>query len=261
MGGWRGEGIKVSEEIGTQMEANKKELFTSIKTSSKRDQVYEQLVAIINSGQVMPGERLPSERDLSSSLGVSRPSIREAMYKAEAMGLVEVRHGEGIFVVSSLRETIKLPMRVLLEEEAEKIFDFLEIRRLVEVWCAGRASVRASAEDLEKMKGILERMEQIVPTDSQWEKEDTGFHLAIAAATKNVLALHMMQALKDSFENYFRLRRIATRDERKGPLLQQHTEIYLAISQRDPDQAQEKVLDHLEFIEKLIVEDMKKAVK
>jgi GntR family transcriptional repressor for pyruvate dehydrogenase complex len=243
------------------MEANRKELFTSIKTTNKRDKVYEQLVAIISSGQIMPGERLPSERELSSSLGVSRQSIREAMYKAETMGLVEVRHGEGIFVVSSLRETIRSPMRVLLGEEAEKIFDFLEIRRLMEVWCAGKAAVMATAEDLDKIREILERMEQVLPTESKWEREDTSFHLAIAAATENVLALHMMQALKDSFESYFRLRRITTRDDRKGPLLQQHTEIYQAISRRDPDQAKEKVLDHLDFIERLIVEDMKKMAK
>lgn len=240
------------------MEGDKKELFTSIKTSSKRDKVYQQLVAIINRGQIMPGERFPSERDLSSTLGVSRPSIREAIYKAEAMGLVDVRHGEGVFVVSSLRETIKSPMKVLLEEEAEKIFDFLEIRRLIEVWCAGRAATKATEEDLEKIKKILKGMEQVVPTDSKWEKEDTGFHLAIAAATKNVLALHIMHALKHSFASYFTLRRITTKDDRKGPLLKQHTEIYQAISQRDSNLAQEKILDHLDFIEKLIVEDMKK---
>jgi GntR family transcriptional repressor for pyruvate dehydrogenase complex len=238
------------------MKANKSELFTTIKTTKKPDKVYKQLVAIINSGQIKPGEKLPSERELSSTLGISRQSIREAMYRAESMGLVEVRHGEGSFVVSSLRETLKSPMRVLLEEEAEKIFDFLEMRRLIEGWCAGRAAVMAAGEDLELIKGILGRMNELVPTDSKWEKEDTDFHLAIASASKNVIAMHIMQALKDSFQSYFRVRRITTRDDRKGLLLRQHIEIFEAIGRRDPGLAERKTLEHLDFIERLILEDM-----
>ncbi|MFH1243356.1 MAG: FadR/GntR family transcriptional regulator [Pseudomonadota bacterium] len=242
-----------------QRKENKRGLFSSIKTTKKPDEFYKQLVAIINNGQIKPGEKLPSERELASDLGISRQSIREAIYRAESIGLIEVRQGEGSFVVSSLRETLKSPMTVLLEEEAEKIFDFLEIRKLIEGWCAERAATMATAEDLEKLREILGRMEEVVPTDSKWEKVDTEFHLSIAAATKNVIAMHIMQALKDSFHSYFRLRRISTRDDRKGPLLNQHREIYEAISRKDPDLSKQKTFEHLGFIENLIIEDMGKA--
>ncbi|MCE5283610.1 MAG: FadR family transcriptional regulator [Deltaproteobacteria bacterium] len=242
------------------MEADKKELFTSIKTIRKSDRAYQQLVAIINNCQIMPGEKLPSERELALKLGISRQSTREAIYRAQSMGLIEVRPGEGSFVVSSARETLKDPMKALLEEEAGKIFDFLEIRRVIEGWCAARAAIMATEADLEKIRTALEQMQQMALTDTRWDKEDTDFHMFIAAASKNVLATHIMQTLKESFEEYFRLRRTTIREDKtkKGIYLQQHIDIYEAISRKDSDLSQMKVLEHLETIEEVIIDDLRK---
>jgi GntR family transcriptional repressor for pyruvate dehydrogenase complex len=194
------------------MQIPKKPLFTTIKTSKKPDEAYKQLVTMIRTGQIIPGDKLPSERHLSALLRISRQSVREAILRAENSGLVEVRHGEGCFVLSSIQKTLKSPLRLLLEEEAHKILEFLEIRRLIEAWCSYKAALLADAEDLHKMQEILERMEGIVPTDPKWAREDTDFHISIAVATKNVIAIHIMQALKETFESYFRIRKCGDRE-------------------------------------------------
>jgi len=237
---------------------SKGRLFSPIRTSKISDEVYKQLVSLISDGQFKPGEKLPSEREMASDLGISRQSIREALYRAEIMGLIEVRQGEGSFVLSSVRESLKPPLVVLLEEEAGRIFEFLEVRKLIEGWCAEKATAEATAEDLERMAGILERMATSTPGDSEWEEVDVEFHLSIAAATHNVIAIHIMEALKESFGSFFRFRKVLTRPEKKDLLLRHHHEIYRAISQKDPSLAKRKIVDHLNYIAKKIREEMGK---
>ena len=116
--------------------------------------------------------------------------------------------------------------------------------------------MRADTQDLKKMQGILQRMEVLFPTDAKWAKEDTEFHISMAVASKNVIAIHIMQALKETFEGYFRIRQITTRDERKGPLLDQHKEIFGAIQSRKADTAKQSALNHIDYIAKLIKEDL-----
>ena len=99
-------------------------VFSPIKTSKIPDEVYKQIVSMISSGQVKPGQRLPSEREMASDLGISRQSIREALYRAETMGLIEVRQGEGSFVLSSVGESLSSPLAILLSEQAELLFEF-----------------------------------------------------------------------------------------------------------------------------------------
>jgi GntR family transcriptional repressor for pyruvate dehydrogenase complex len=233
-------------------------IFSPVRNSKISDEVYKQLVSLISNGQLKPGEKLPSEREMASDLGISRQSIREALYRAEIMGMVEVRQGEGSFVLSSVRESLKPPLSVLLEEEAGRIFEFLEVRKLIEGWCAEKAAIAATADDLEEIGRILERMESIIPTDREWEAVDVEFHLSIAAATHNVIAMHLMEALKDSFGSFFRFRKAFSRPEKKDLLWQHHHEIYEAISQRDSSLAKQKIVAHLDFIEKKITEEMER---
>jgi GntR family transcriptional repressor for pyruvate dehydrogenase complex len=233
-------------------------IFSPVKARKISDEVYKQLVSSISGGQFKPGEKLPPEREMASDLGVSRQSIREALYRAEVMGLIEVRQGEGSFVLSSVRESLKSPLSILLEEEAGRIFEFLDVRNLIEGWCAEKAATEATTEDLERMAGILEKMEASSPGDYEWETVDVEFHLSIAAATHNVIAIHIMEALKDSFSSFFRFRKVLMRPEKKDLLFQHHEEIYRAISQRDPPLAKKKLLAHLGFIEEKIKEEMEK---
>jgi len=193
---------------------------------------------------------------MALELGVSRQSIREAIYRATSVGLMEVRQGEGTFIISSLKGNLKQPLSILIEEQAEKVFEFLEIRKVIEGWCAQRAAEAATPADLKKMQEILNKMERVKPAESAWEKADLDFHSLIAAATHNVLAMHVMEGLKDSFHTYFRVKKYTTRPERKDMLLKQHRDILEAIRKKEPKKAGRKIMVHLAYVEKMITEDI-----
>ena len=233
-----------------------KNLFSAVTPRKIPEMVYKQLVSLITKGHLRPGEKLPSERTMATELGVSRQSIREAIYRATTAGLIEVRQGEGTFILSSFKGNMRAPLSILLTEQAEKVFEFLEIRKLIECWCAERAAEAATPADLKTMQGLVKKMEKVKPAESAWEKADLEFHSFIAAATHNVLAMHVMEGLKDSFDTYFRVKKFSTKPERKDALLGQHRRILDAIRQRDPKKARRKIVEHLDYVEKMINEDI-----
>lgn len=231
-------------------------LFSPIKTSKLSDEVYKQIVSLISRGTLKPGDKIPSERDLAADLGISRQSVREALNRAEVMGLIEVRQGEGSFILSSINKSLKPPLTIIIEKEAERIFEFIEIRKLIEGWCAEKAASEATIEDLKNMEEILDKMKKVASKDKQWEELDLELHLSFAKATHNVIAVHMMEALKTNFKPFFKFAKSMPRSEKIDVLWQHHFEIFTAIKNRKPRVAQKKVIDHLNFIEKKLKEDM-----
>ena len=240
------------------MAKNKQEqkLFSPIKSSKLSDEVYKQIVSLISCGKLNPGDKIPSERELAADLRISRQSIREALNRAEVMGLVEVRQGEGSFILSSVKKALKPPLTLIIEEEAGRIFDFLEIRKLVEGWCAEKAAIEATEEDLENMAKILDEMKKVASKDKQWEVLDLDLHLSFAKATHNVIAVHIMEALKSNFKPFFKFTKSMPSSEKIEILWQHHYEIYKAIKLRDPETSKQKVIDHLDYIREKLKEDM-----
>lgn len=233
-----------------------KNLFSPVKTIKKSDGVYNQLFALISSGKLTPGDKIPSERELAAELRISRQSIREALNRAEVMGLIKVRQGEGSFILSSVKGALMPPLTLIIEQEAARIFEFLEIRKLVEGWCAEKAALEATGEELQGMQEILEKMKQVAAKDKQWEKLDLELHLSFAKATHNVIAVHIMEALKVNFGPFFKFTKSMPSSEKIDVLWQHHYEIFKAIERRDPETAKRKVIEHLNFIEEKIKEDM-----
>ena len=231
-------------------------LFSPIKSSRLSDEVYKQIVSLISSGKLNPGDKIPSERELAADLRISRQSIREALNRAEVMGLIEVRQGEGSFILSSVKKSLKPPLTLIIEEEASRIFDFLEIRKLVEGWCAEKAAIEATKEDLENMAAILEEMKKVASKDKQWEELDLNLHMSFAKATHNVIAVHIMEALKSNFKPFFRFTKSMPSSEKIDILWQHHYDIFKAIKQRDPETSKKKVVEHLNYIREKLKEDM-----
>lgn len=231
-------------------------LFSPIKNSKLSDEVYNQIVSLISRGKLKPGDKIPSERDLVADLGISRQSIREALNRAAIMGLLEVRQGEGSFILSSINKSLKPPLTIIIEKEAERVFEFLEIRKLIEGWCAEKAASEATDNDLNNMKQILDKMKKVASKDKQWEELDLKLHLSFAEATHNVIAVHMMEALKANFKPFFKFTKSMPRAEKIDVLWQHHHEIFTAIKNRNPKMAKKKVIEHLNFIEQKLKDDM-----
>jgi len=236
--------------------SDSKNVFSSVKSEKVPDIVYNQLVSLISRGHFKPGQRLPSEREMAFELEVSRQSLREAINRARLQGLLEVKQGGGTFVISSLKDNLLPPLSILLEKEAKNVLEFLEMRKVIEGWCAEKAALAAQEADLRSMEEILERMGQAKVSDAVWQKKDLEFHSSIAAATHNLIALHIMEGLEDSFQSYFRLKKYSTKPERKDVLLVQHRRIFEAISRNDPAAARVGMLEHLDYVEEIIEQDL-----
>ncbi len=220
------------------------------------DEVYDQLLSLITNGKVKPGEQLPPERVLARDLKVSRQSIREALKRAESKGLVKVRQGEGTFILSAASHLIESPFLTLMTEEVEKIYEFIEIRKLIEAWCAKKAAEFITAKELKKMEKALSEMEKLIDSREILGKPDIDFHIAIAEASHNTLMVHMMTTIKQIFLSMFKISNFIRRPGKNKILIKQHQEIYEAIKNRNPELAGKKMERHLLFVESEWREEM-----
>ena len=233
--------------------------FSPIKRRMVYDELYDQIVSLISKGELKPGDRLPPERELAKQLKVSRQSIREALKKAETQGLVEVRHGEGTFVLSMVSHWMEEPLLIMITEEVGKVNEFHEIRKLLEVWCARKAAEVATTRELKKLKRDLAEMEKAIDSLEPFGQVDFDFHLSIVEASHNTLMLHMFTSLKRVFEFKYKISGIAKNFQAKHRILhKQHQELYEAIKQRDPELAGQKMEEHLQFVEKEWIQDIRR---
>jgi GntR family transcriptional repressor for pyruvate dehydrogenase complex len=228
---------------------HRRNLFGPITKKRVFDEVYEQLVSLISNGKLKPMEQLPPERVLATGLGVSRQSIREALKKAETKGLINVRQGEGTFILSGASPFMEAPFLSMMQKEIKKIYEFIEIRKLIEVWCAKKAAEFVTSKELKKMEKALSDMEKLVDSNEILGQSDIDFHIAIAEGSHNTLMVHMMTTVKQIFLSMFKISHFTRRPGKNRILIKQHREIYEAIKKRDLKLAGRKMEDHLQFVE------------
>lgn len=143
------------------------------------------------------GTRLPSERELSRKLRVSRPSLREALRTLELMGVVDTRHGSGTQVAASGTDVLKTPLEFLFMLDRPSIEDLVETRALLEIHLAGRAAERRDDQDLAAMESALKDMKSKLDRPLDVTDPDVRFHQGIAAASHNRLLERLMNCLRE----------------------------------------------------------------
>ncbi|WP_147125988.1 FCD domain-containing protein [Shimia ponticola] len=235
--------------------------FQKIEAEKLSSAVVRQIELLILRGILRPGERLPSERELSERLGVSRPSLREAVAELQEKGLLASRAGAGIYIADVLGSAFSPALVQLMGSHDEAVFDYIAFRRDLEGLAAERAARLGSETDLKVIATVLQRME-VAHTKRSGKEEaalDAEFHLSIIEASHNVVMLHMMRSMFDLLrEGVFYNRQMmfkqrTTRDH----LLDQHRAINAAIQDRDPEAAREAVETHLAFVEASLLEQRK----
>ncbi len=215
--------------------------------------VVRQIEQLILRGILKPGERLPSERELSERLGVSRPSLREALAELQSSGLLTSRAGAGVFVGDVLGSAFSETLVRLFANHDEAVFDYITFRRDMEGLAAERAATMGTDTDLKVIDTIFKKMESAHTKRNPTEEAglDADFHLSIIEASHNVIMLHMMRSMYQLLrEGVFYNRQImfkqrTTRDQ----LLDQHRVINDALQARDAAAARAGVEAHLSFVE------------
>ncbi|MEM6637057.1 MAG: FCD domain-containing protein [Pseudomonadota bacterium] len=218
--------------------------------------VVRQIELLILRGILRPGERLPAERELSEKLGVSRPSLREALADLQDRGLLVSRAGAGVFVAEVLNAAFSDALVQLFASHDEAVFDYIRFRRDLEGLAAERAAKRASDTDLQVIGAIFGKMEdaQSKRNPAEEARLDAEFHLAIIEASHNVIMLHTMRAMFDLLRTgVFYNRQIMFKQRtRRSALLDQHRAINDALQARAPAKARAAVETHLDFVEQAL---------
>ena len=225
--------------------------FQPIKPKKVSSQIAEQIRNSIMTGEFVPGDRLPPERELAEMFGVSRPSVREALNILAASGLVETLQGGGTTVKSLMEQGSGNSLSDMIRIEQERALDVIEVRKCMESWTAYFAAKRALPEDLRRMAEIIDGMRQNLETLQPSEDLDANFHVVVARATHNVVWLHLMQNIFDAMKEFQRgvWRAVYLTEEDQKELFSHHQGVYQAIKNRDAERARILMLEHLGFAE------------
>jgi GntR family transcriptional repressor for pyruvate dehydrogenase complex len=229
---------------------NPEQLFRPIRLERVAQKVATQLKKVISDGVFKVGERLPSERELAETMGVSRPSIREAIQQLEIMGMVETVHGGGSIVRNITEQQILRPIEIFLEEDPRKVLELTEVRAFMEGWAAKQAAKNRTEVELKRMEKFLRLMELDFDSGRIHPEADFSFHAEIAAASHNTIFLHLMHSIMQLIGSSVRIYReqIFVTTEEQETILNHHRKIFAAIRNRDEVKAQEAMQEHLQFV-------------
>ncbi len=235
-------------------------MFKQIKVRHVPEQIFGQIKSAIETGKLNPGDKLPTEREFVETLGVSRVPIREALKLLANAGYIETVQGDGSYVRSVLADQLRDPLHSIIKDNAEKLFELIEVRKEIEAWTAYYAALEATGEDLAKLHKLAEEMERLFEKTGKVPCNlDISFHLGIAQSSSNTIRAHLFYTIIHSvFSDYFKLTidTICHTRENQRLLCDQHLQIYDAISRRDAESARNAVVHHLTFVAEALRKQM-----
>lgn len=226
--------------------------------------VVRQIELLILRGLLRPGERLPSERELAERMGVSRPSLREAIADLQERDLLVTRAGSGVYVADMLETTFSRALINLFATHDEAVFDYVSFRRDLEGMAAERAARFGSDTDLKVIDTVFRKMEAAHAKKNPADEAalDAEFHLAIIEASHNIIMLHTMRAMFDLLRAgvFYNRQQMFRQRTTRDMLLEQHAAINAAIQARDPQAARAAAEAHLTYVE-VTLSDLRKSDK
>ncbi len=234
-------------------------MFKSISSKKVYEQVIEQIQQRILNGELKKGDKLPSERELSEQMNVSRTSIREAIRVLETMGVIDSKQGEGNFICTNIDKSLIEPLSMIFKLNDGTWKDILELREIFELQIVKLAALRATEEDCMELKFIIDEMRK--ETEVPYNKKtvvllDQKFHNKLVLISKNYLIESFFLMSSKLFENFIEDARdkIITKYWGDEILFEKHNAIYEAIRDKNPDLAYEKMKEHMEVIGKSYME-------
>ncbi len=223
--------------------------FKPIKPRRISDQVFDQIRELIFRRELKPGDRLMPERELSVALDVSRTTVRNAISKLVAMGLLENRQGQGTFVRTPDPDRDNFLAAAMRAQDAT-LEDLMEVRMALECNAAALAAERAVDEDIRFLEKSLREMEAEVKSGQLGTEGDVSFHIAVSYATKNPVQIHIMRSFYDFLFHGIRenLAHLYEKPEQIEKIREQHEAVLDAIKKRDPDQAYDAMKIHIMYV-------------
>jgi DNA-binding FadR family transcriptional regulator len=206
-------------------------------------QIADQLRALIARGEFAVAHRLPAERDLAKQLGVSRPSVREALIALEVEGWVEVRTGSGVYVLDRLHRAAAPPA------DAEwGPLELIRARRVVEGECAALAATHATRKEVQAITTAIEQMKALADGNVMPLEGDRAFHIAIVSACGNAVLIETVQTYWDSRRGpiFTRLGGHFETVKSWRAAIGEHEAVRDAIAAKDPQAARQAMHAHMD---------------
>ncbi|WJE55148.1 FadR/GntR family transcriptional regulator [Bacillus cereus] len=219
------------------------------------EEVSEAILTMIKNGTLKPGDKLLPVHQLAEQFQVGRSAVREALSALRAMGLIEMKQGEGTYVKNFDSSALTKSLNHTLLMKKEDILDLLEVRKVLEVGAVRAAAAKRTEDNLQNMKRWLDEMAKSIGDERAGEKADFHFHMGIAESSHNNILLELMNHVSEMIaETIGESRRIILYGEQTTAerLLEEHRAIYDAVLERDVESAQQAMLDHLTNVEHIV---------
>src|SRR5450631_1478944 len=206
----------------------------------------------LSTGRLRIGDKLPGERTLATQLGLSRPSIREAIRVLEAMGIVRTSVGSGpdagAVIVADASTGITATLRLHLASSHLPIFDIVQTRVLLEAWCAREAANRQDAEQLAVAEALLDAMDAPGLAAEEFHPLDAEFHVTLARAAGNQVVAAIMTSLREAINQYVLVAVPLLPDwtATARRLRRQHRNVLAAVRAGDGERAAHLVVRHID---------------
>jgi len=212
------------------------------------DEVFDRLENMITSGELTPGDEMPSERVLMERLGVGRPAIREAMQSLAKMGLVSISHGERAKVLKltarSILQQVDPTAKIMLAQSIDTLEHLKSARIFFERGIAREAALKATDKDIAELRTIVDRQRDSLGDADAFISADMEFHIRIAKISGNPIFVAVSESMLAWLREYHTHMLIWTGKEKYT--LVEHEEIVDKLAVRDADGAEAAMLNHLE---------------
>lgn len=217
----------------------------SIERKTLSRQVLDRFVQLLSSGQWKPGDKLPSEMELSGMLDVSRPVLREAMSSLETLGVISRKTRSGTYLNEKIGNQ---PFSVMLALSTENLQAIIEARMALELGLVTIAAEKITDEQLEQLESTIDAIAK--STDNNYGEIDKQFHRLIAMSAQNPVVEGLIDSLliaHDKMDSRIKIRE-------RELTVEYHTRIYRALANRDPHESFRQMYEHLNYVRRKLLQ-------
>ena len=212
----------------------------------------EGILDYIRTNDMKPGDRLPTEQELTQLLEVGRGTVREAVQSLASRNILEVRQGAGTFL-SDKNGIMEDPLGLSLEPESQKMaLDMMDVRLMIEPEIAFKAALHATPEQVQPLLDQCSRVEKLIKANKPYREEDALFHKLIGECTGNLVVSRLVPLVTSSVV----LNVDVTRDRYRDQTVICHRQVAQAVARHDPETARRAMIMHLHILRSGISDDM-----
>lgn len=223
---------------------------SAVRRDTLPDVLARRIRTLISSGTFAEGDRLPPILEMARRFCVGAPTVRAAIRKLEALGVVEVRHGSGVYVGAGRERLVLASPGLGLAGSSRLLADVIEARIPLEIHAVIGATANATSEQLDAMRQLVAAPSGGASDDRAANVADGVFHRQIALASGNTILVQMLDALRDLFTDEGRVTHWEPLERDRDP--RAHTTILEAVAQGNPSLATERMVAHLESVREAV---------